>query len=517
MENTGRKKRVLVFIVAYNAERTIQSVLSRIPDEMAAFDSHILIIDDSSNDRTFEHACEYQSSGFPITVLVNPVNQGYGGNQKIGFHYAIENNYDFVVLLHGDGQYAPERMPGLLLPLDSGDADMVMGSRMMSRGGAVSGGMPLYKFVGNKILTFVQNLLLSTNLSEFHSGYRVYSVEALQRIPFERNTNDFHFDTEIIIQFLRAGLRIRELPIPTYYGDEICHVDGLKYAWNVVRESSLARAQDWGVLYQRKYDVRPPDKLNPLYQAKWGFESPHTLAVERVSPGSRTMDIGCASGYLAHALRQKGCNITGVDQFPPDDRSELEQFIQFDLNAGGFPVDSGSFDFILLLDIIEHLRSPEAFVDDLRASRTGTKPGTVIASTGNIAFLFTRLMLAAGYFHYGSRGILDLTHTRLFTFATFRQLFEQAGYRIKEIRGVPAPFPLALGNTGLARLLVRLNAALIRISRSLFSYQIFVVAEPLPSLPWLLRRAIEASKSRVAGAPWKEAEDAGFPSVPVSS
>jgi glycosyltransferase involved in cell wall biosynthesis len=503
MENSSPKKRVLIFIVAYNAEQTIRNVLERIPPAMAEFDTHILIIDDSSDDRTFEQACEFQTSGFPLTVLVNPVNQGYGGNQKIGFHYAIEANYDYLVLLHGDGQYAPERMPDLVAPLAAGEADFVMGSRMMQRGGALAGGMPLYKFVGNKILTWIQNRLLHARLSEFHSGYRVYSVDALRQLPFDRNTNDFHFDTEIIIQLLRGGYRIQEVPIPTYYGGEICRVNGLKYALNVVRASVISRTQDWGIFYQRKYDVKPPNKLNPLYQAKWGFESPHTLAVSRVAPGSRVVDIGCAAGYMAHALRLKHCEITGIDQFPPDETLDLKEFIQFDLNAGGFPVDTGAFDFILLLDIIEHLRSPEAFVDDLRASRSGTRSGTVIASTGNIAFLFTRMMLGLGYFHYGSRGILDLTHTRLFTFATFTELFEQAGYRVTEVRGVPAPFPLALGNNWLSRLMVKANAMLILISKSLFSYQIFVTAQPLPSLPWLLERAVQATGKRLAGEAWR--------------
>ena len=211
------RKRVLVFIVAYNAERTIQEVLGRIPLDMAAFDTEILIIDDSSQDRTFEMAREYRSQGlqFPITVLFNPVNQGYGGNQKLGFHYAIREHFDIVALVHGDGQYAPEELPRLLSPLIDDEADAVFGSRMMKPMGALQGGMPMYKYVGNRILTTIQNRVLRSHLSEFHSGYRLYSVGALVRIPFDRNSNDFHFDTEIIIQLLRARLRIKELPIPT--------------------------------------------------------------------------------------------------------------------------------------------------------------------------------------------------------------------------------------------------------------------------------------------------------------
>src|SRR5262249_32932446 len=162
----------------------------------------------------------------------------------------------------------------LLLPLVRGEADAVLGSRMMERGAALKGGMPLYKYVGNKILTCIQNRVLRSSLTEFHSGYRLYSVAALASLPFDRNTNDFHFDTEILIQYLRAGLRIRELPIPTYYGDEISQVNGLKYAFNVVKSSIVSRAQDYGILYDRKFDVSGRLESNEIYRSKFHFESP---------------------------------------------------------------------------------------------------------------------------------------------------------------------------------------------------------------------------------------------------
>jgi glycosyltransferase involved in cell wall biosynthesis len=493
---TVSKKRLLVFIVAYNAEKTIQSVLRRLDPSLAEHDTHILIIDDSSSDQTFERAREFSGVPFPMTVLFNPVNQGYGGNQKIGFHYAIREKFDIVALVHGDGQYAPECLGDLIQPLLNAEADAVFGSRMMERGDALRGGMPLYKFVGNKILTGIQNRLLKTSLSEFHSGYRVYSVDALARIPFDRNTNDFHFDTEIIIQLVRGGYAIRELPIPTYYGDEICHVNGLRYAWDVVKATLLSRAQDLGILYNRKYDVRAAGDANPLYQAKFSFQSPHTMALERVVAGSRVLDIGCASGYMARALRQKGCDITGIDQFPPAPDAGLTAFYRADLNAGSMPVDTAEFDYVLLLDVIEHMQSPEAVADSLRSVRPSGEAPMLIVSTGNVAFLVTRLMLLFGQFHYGPRGILDLTHTRLFTFATLRELFEQAGFRIEEVRGVPAPFPLALGDNWLSHLLVRINLGLIRLWKGLFSYQILMVVRPLPVLESLLERAIETSRSR---------------------
>jgi glycosyltransferase involved in cell wall biosynthesis len=197
-------KRVLIFIVAYNAETTIEKVLSRIPASLHCADVEVLIIDDSSGDETFRNGLRYQAanSDFKITVLRTPENQGYGGNQKLGYRYAIEHGFDIVALLHGDGQYAPEKLPMLLRPLVRGEADAVFGSRMIDPRAARAGGMPLYKWLGNQVLTAFQNRMLRTQLSEFHSGYRLYSTAALAQIPFEKNTNDFHFDSEIIVQLV---------------------------------------------------------------------------------------------------------------------------------------------------------------------------------------------------------------------------------------------------------------------------------------------------------------------------
>ncbi|HEY2384024.1 MAG TPA: bifunctional glycosyltransferase/class I SAM-dependent methyltransferase [Terriglobia bacterium] len=492
---TSRKPRVLIFIVAYNAERTIQQVLRRVPIELSGYDTEILVIDDSSSDATVEQARALEREShlpFPLTVLFNPVNLGYGGNQKVGFLYAIRNEFDFVALVHGDGQYAPERLPDLLEPLIKGEADAVFGSRMIGKWDALRGGMPAYKFIGNRILTGIQNRLLGSSLSEFHSGYRLYSVKALASVPFQLNANEFHFDTDIIIQFMRAGLRIKELPIPTYYGDEVCYVNGFRYAWDVCAASLVAYTQDLGIFYERKFDVR---QSHARYESKLAFDSSHTLVVDRVPPDTRVLDLGCASGVVSSALLTKNCRITAMDVTPLPGQPRFERFIRHNLNDLPLPIDTADFDYILLLDVIEHLQSPETFVAELRRLRTEGRATRVIVTTGNIGFLVTRLMLLLGAFNYGARGILDLTHSRLFTFTTLRRLFEQAGYRIDEIRGIPAPFPLAVGNKILGRLLLKLNRLLIHLSKGLFSYQILMVVAPLPSSEWLLSQAIQTHGS----------------------
>jgi len=230
-------KRIGILVVAYNAEATLIGVLHRLPAEVVEKVEEIFVFDDFSTDRTYEVGSAHRDTAASAKLVMhrNARNLMYGGNQKVGYQYAAAQGLDIVVLLHGDGQYAPEVMQRLLDPLERGEADMVMGSRMLESGAALRGDMPLYKYVGNKILTFVQNMLLGQHLSEYHSGYRAYSLAALSSIDLTRLTDNWHFDTQVILEFLRHKYRIKEVPIPTYYGDEICRVNGVAYAFHCVR------------------------------------------------------------------------------------------------------------------------------------------------------------------------------------------------------------------------------------------------------------------------------------------
>ena len=247
-KRTTSAPKVGVLVVAYNAAVTLARTLDRLPGSFADTVAAVLICDDASADATYEVGLAYSSaSPLPITVVRHPENLGYGGNQKAGYDWAVSHGLDIVVLLHGDGQYAPEHIERLVEPLVRGEADAVFGSRMMERGRALAGGMPLYKYVGNRVLTTFENRLLASKLSEFHSGYRAYRLAALAELPLGFNTDDFDFDTQIIIQLLDAGRRIVEVPIPTYYGDEICYVNGLKYARDVARDVLQYRLTKVGI------------------------------------------------------------------------------------------------------------------------------------------------------------------------------------------------------------------------------------------------------------------------------
>jgi glycosyltransferase involved in cell wall biosynthesis len=224
-----------VLIVAYNAQDTLEKVLDRIPSDFIKQIEAILVCDDASTDDTHKVGLSYQSkSQLPLTIVRHEINLGYGGNQKTGYQWALEKNLDLVVLLHGDGQYAPEYLPQMVEPIVSGRADVVFGSRMITQGGARQGGMPLYKFVGNKILTTLQNRLAKVSLTEWHSGYRAYSVASLRKVNFLKNSDYFDFDSQIILQMIGARQRIVEIEIPTFYGDEISRVNGIKYGIKIL-------------------------------------------------------------------------------------------------------------------------------------------------------------------------------------------------------------------------------------------------------------------------------------------
>lgn len=261
------KPKIGIFIINYNAVNHLIATIKRIPKEVYDQVEEIFVVDDCSTDNSYYAALGYKLEHKidKLTIHRNQTNQGYGGNQKVGYKYAIEKGFDIVALVHGDGQYAPEVLGDLLAPLKAGEADMVFGSRMSTPGAARIGGMPLYKFVGNKILTTIQNYLSGLKLSEYHSGYRLYSTQALKKIPFDSFTNTWHFDTQIILALAERDCKISEIPIPTYYGDEICHVNGIPYAWwCVLTTYNYSRNRSSGVLsYPGELDLAKIAALSP--------------------------------------------------------------------------------------------------------------------------------------------------------------------------------------------------------------------------------------------------------------
>jgi len=441
-------KRIGILVVAYNAASTLAHVLDRIPDDFRPRVSEVLVGDDHSQDSTYLVGLGYQQekADLPLTVVRHPRNLGYGGNQKAGYQWAIDNDLDIVVLLHGDGQYAPECLPQIVEPLERDEADAVFGSRMLEEGEARRGGMPLYKYVGNRILTTFENKVVGLELSEWHSGYRAYSVAALKDLPFHHNDDGFNFDTQIIIQLREASKRIAEVPIPTYYGDEICYVDGMKYARDVSKDVVRYRAHKMGfgtgemAFSDQAYELKESD----------GTSHSRLLSWLRGRPASRVLDLGCSDGSLAEILRGYGHTVTGVDIEKIDGVGErVDQFVEADLDRG-MPDEVGDgFDVVLAADVLEHVREPG---DLMREIRHRLRPGgSLVTSIPNFAHWYPRARVGLGRFDYDRRGILDRGHVRFFTRRSFERLVDSVGFDVRRREAVGLPLEVVdrgSGDTG---------------------------------------------------------------------
>ena len=218
---------------AYNAGKTIEMVFARIPDIAKHRIKRYIVVNDGSTDDTEEALNRLRSRFTELVVLRHEKNQGYGAAEKTLLNYALKEKADVAVLLHSDGQYSPEKLPDLLKPFDMENADLVQGSRMLAKG-ALKGGMPLYKFIANKCLTKIENTAFRMNMAEFHSGYMLYSQRALREIPFQKLSDSFDFDLEMILMAKIKGLNIIEVPIPTIYADEISHLKPIQYGIDVL-------------------------------------------------------------------------------------------------------------------------------------------------------------------------------------------------------------------------------------------------------------------------------------------
>ena len=207
-----RAANVVVVMPAWNAARTLEQTVSAIPTEIV---NDIILVDDKSTDETLAIARR-----LPLSLIWHPHNVGYGGNQKTCYLQALQQGADVVVMLHPDGQYEPSLIPRMIAPILSGEADMVLGSRLAERGAWRTGGMPLYKYFANRVLTAFENRVLGTHLSELHTGYRAFSRELLLTVPFLRNSIDFVFDSEMIMQAVHFGFPIAEVPARSRYFPE---------------------------------------------------------------------------------------------------------------------------------------------------------------------------------------------------------------------------------------------------------------------------------------------------------
>ena len=474
--NDFAQPRIGILVVAYNAESTLRATLDRVPVAFRERIAEVIVLDDASHDGTFVQGRAWaEGPDTPSTRVVRHTkNLGYGGNQKAGYKLALDRGLDIVVLLHGDGQYAPEFLPDMVAPLERGECDAVLGSRMMEKGAARRGGMPLYKLVGNRILTRAENALLGAGLTEFHSGYRAYSASALRDIPFEHNTDGFDFDTQIIVQLLHAGKRIVEIPVPTYYGDEICYVNGMRYAKDVIKDVLEYRLAVMG-FGTSDWVAKPRD-----YAFKDGDGSSNAVILEMMTgmPRCRILDLGCWGGFFAAHARAAGHEVTGLDCLEvPGVRDRTDHFVMASLEEGIPDEVADGFDVIVAADVIDHLSRPGDVLRDMR--RVLRPGGQVLLSVPNFAHWYPRMRIAAGLFGYDRRGILDETHLRFFTRATLRRLVRASGFDILEEQATGLPLrAVSTADGRKLRIVSKSDRMLVGIRPTLFGYQYILRLTP---------------------------------------
>ncbi len=236
-----RGKKVIVVLPAYNAEKTLARTYREIPLDLA---NEVLVVDDGSTDDTVRIAAK-----FGLETLVHPENLGYGANQKTCYTAALERGADIVVMLHPDYQYPPALITSMVALIESGYFDVVLGSRILG-GQALRGGMPLYKYVGNRFLTFIENLLLGAKLSEYHTGLRAFSRGVLETVPWKKNSNDFIFDNQMLCQILYAGFRVGEITCPARYFPEASSINfrrSVTYGFSCLATAVRFRLTKWGL------------------------------------------------------------------------------------------------------------------------------------------------------------------------------------------------------------------------------------------------------------------------------
>jgi glycosyltransferase involved in cell wall biosynthesis len=251
-------RRVVVVLPAYNAESTLRRTVDELDRRIV---DDVILVDDASTDRTIEAAEE-----LGLVCVRHPVNRGYGANQKTCYRTALDLAADIVVMVHPDYQYSPLLVPAMAAMIAYGEYDFVLGSRILTQN-AVARGMPRYKYVSNRILTLLENLILQQKLSEYHTGLRAYSRELLDAIPVERNSDDFVFDNQVIVQALTAGARIGELSCPTRYNADASSINftrSVRYGLGVLKTAAEFRAHTTGVRSYPYLDVRPIERRPAL-------------------------------------------------------------------------------------------------------------------------------------------------------------------------------------------------------------------------------------------------------------
>jgi len=471
-EIVGRLRVALLF-AGWSRGADLAALLRRIPDGLLREVDTIYAIPevDSLDAGQFTDL----RAEFPALKVLLPRFGGQPGRRlKLAMCCAMRAGCDLIVTLDTDAGHAPEYLARLLAPFANEEVACVIGSRLREHAATV----PLLHRLGLRLATGVQNQMLGSALSDAHSGFRAYRTSALATLPFRNNSDNFVFETELVIQHVTDKKRIEEVAVPSERSPRIWR--GALYGWLSFLTVIRALANRVHLVYHPKFDL---EGAKPSYRYKEAPTSLHQFVIRRHSePGIKVADVGAGSARVSQTLHAAGAEVIAIDHHQPS--SELTfGYVGADLNqdfaAKIIASLHGPADKVLALDVIEHLLRPEHGMAEIhRALRPG---GTLIASTANIAFIAIRLSLALGQFNYGKRGILDVTHTRLFTIRSFCRALEGEGFRIDKVRGFGPPIEDVIGSSFVLRCLDRIAGGLARVWPSMFAYQFLVEATRLDS------------------------------------
>ncbi len=469
----ARALRVGVCCVARAGADSAVDVLRGIAPELRGRFASVCVLGDAAVLQTVPR------TKLPLDVIALAGRPGYGALQKAAFEHALRLGLDVVVILPDGAELAAEALPSVLAEFADPEVAAVIGTRL--RGGAsVDGAMSGLRRVGNRIVSAIQARLLRSSITDFHSGYRAYRCAALADLPFRHNGDGLQFDTEIAIQLQWKGRKVVEVPIPRHSGGHVRGLAAISYGLQSIATVLRARANRVFLVYHPKFDVEARNE----YVFKEAPTSVHQAVLRRPwHKGSSVLELGAGHGRVAQALHARGVSVVAIDFAKPATEFAFP-YVVHDLDqpfASHVRQTCGAaVDCVVALDVIEHLVRPEASLQEIRAVLV--PGGTLLASTGNVAFWLLRLMLMFGQFNYGKKGILDRTHTRLFTVRSFCRTIEGEGFRVRAVRGFGPPIEDMVGGAWPWRVLDRVANWLARLWPSMFSYQFLVEADVGPSV-----------------------------------
>lgn len=441
--STTGEGRIGILVIAGDTPASADAVLASLSERLRAQIAGVFLSSDS--DRPVTGLAERgaaQVHGLPRVIHLAR-RRGDGDLQKAACRLAIEGNLDSLVVLRGRGPYAAGLVESLVAPLNGEGFDAVIGvvAPSASRAGGASVGR-----VGNRILAQLDRKL-GTRLSDVHSGWRAYRVEALGAIPFEGNASDSHFDLQVVLQLIGAGRRIAEVALPAMPEEGLRPSDALRRARDTWLDALRLRLSAKGYLSGHL------GRVGEEYGLKHAENSSHSIVLrwlEKMPPG-RVLDLGCSSGLLDERIRALGHNVTGLDMFAlPGVTERVDRFLEADLDRG-LPLilrEEAPFDLVVAADVLEHVRDPESLLKQVRSVLI--PGGTLIASVPNFGHWYPRGRTAVGLFDYDQRGILDRGHVRFFTRRGLLDLVRRSGFAVAHLEASGLPLEVLYAGKSVA-------------------------------------------------------------------